>query len=125
MILTLTGIGLVLGVGLGLLGYYDLESYRNMEIKTPDLAQIPDGSYTGSVSYSGFEYAVEVRIAEHRIERAEVIENRDSDYARFAEGVIQRIIEKQSPDVDGITGATTTSKCLMKAVETALEGAIK
>jgi uncharacterized protein with FMN-binding domain len=34
------------------------------------------------------------------------------------------VIEKQSPDVDGITGATTTSKCLMKAIETALEGAI-
>jgi uncharacterized protein with FMN-binding domain len=53
-----------------------------------------------------------------------VVQNRDSEYARFAEGIIPRVIEKQSPDVDGITGATTTSKCLMKAIETALEGAI-
>jgi len=125
MVLTLTGIGVVLGVGLGLMGYYDLESYRNMEINSPDLTQVPDGIHRGSVTYSGFEYTVAVRVRESRIEGVVVVENRDSDYARFAEGIIPRVLEQQSPDVDGITGATTTSKCLMKAVETALEGAMK
>ena len=124
LVLSLTGIGVVLGVGLGLIGYYDLESYRNMEIGNPDLTQVPDGIHRGSVSYSGFEYAVAVKMNEAMIVGVGVIQNRDSDYARFAEGIIPRVIEKQSPDVDGITGATTTSKCLMKAIETALEGAI-
>ncbi|MBT4036159.1 MAG: FMN-binding protein [Candidatus Marinimicrobia bacterium] len=124
LVLSLTGIGVVLGVGLGLIGYYDLESYRNMEIGNPDLTQVPDGIHRGSVSYSGFEYAVAVKMNEAMIVGVGVIQNRDSDYARFAEGIIPRVIEKQSPDVDGITGATTTSKCLMKAIEIALEGAI-
>ena len=120
LVLSLTGIGVVLGVGLGLIGYYDLESYRNMEIGNPDLTQVPDGIHRGSVSYSGFEYAVAVKMNEAMIVGVGVIQNRDSDYARFAEGIIPRVIEKQSPDVDGITGATTTSKCLMKAIEIAL-----
>ncbi|MCF7826606.1 MAG: FMN-binding protein [Candidatus Marinimicrobia bacterium] len=125
MVLSLTGIGVVLGVGLTVMGHYDLESYRQMEIGSPDLSQVPDGIHRGSVSYSGFEYTVAVKVNGARIEGVGVIKNRDSDYARFAEGIIPRVIAKQSPDVNGITGATTTSKCLMKAVETALEGAIK
>ncbi|NQT64327.1 MAG: FMN-binding protein [Candidatus Marinimicrobia bacterium] len=124
MVLTLTGIGVVLGVGLGLIGYYDLESYRNMEIGNPDLTQVPDGIHRGSVSYSGFEYSVAVKVHESMIVGVGIVQNRDSEYARFAEGIIPRVIAKQSPDVDGITGATTTSKCLMKAIEIALEGAI-
>jgi uncharacterized protein with FMN-binding domain len=123
MVLTLTGVGVVLGIGLGLVGYYDLESYRNMEIASPDLTRVPDGIHRGSVSYSGFEYTVAVKVVASRIEGIGIVNNRDSDYARFAEGIIPRVIQKQSPDVDGITGATTTSKCLMKAVEIALENA--
>lgn len=125
MVLTLTGLGVLLGVSLGVLGYYDLERYRNMEINSPALSKVPDGIYQGVARYSGFEYRVAVTVAEATITSVDVLQNRDSDYARFAQGVIPRIIKNQSPDVDGITGATTTSKCLMKAVETALEGAIK
>lgn len=125
MVLSLTGIGVVLGVGLTVMGHYDLEFYRHMDIGSPDLTQVPDGIHRGSVSYSGFEYAVAVKVIGSKIEGVGVVKNRESNYARFAEGIIPRVIAKQSPDVDGITGATTTSKCLMKAVETALEGAMK
>ncbi|MBT3229208.1 MAG: FMN-binding protein [Candidatus Marinimicrobia bacterium] len=123
MVLTLTGIGVVLGVGLGLMGYYDLESYRNMSISSPDLTKVPDGIHRGSVKYSSFEYTVAVKVNQSRIMGVGIVQNRDSDYARFAEGIIPRVLKKQSPNVDGITGATTTSKCLMKAIEIALEGA--
>jgi len=124
-VLSLVGVGVSLGIALGLLGYYDLEKYRNMEISTPDLSGIPDGNYEGFANYSGFEYGVVVSMENKRIKSISITQNRDSDYARFAEGVIPRIIDTQSPDVDGITGATTTSKCLMKATELALEGAIR
>jgi len=125
LVLSLTGVGVLLGVSLGVLGYYDLETYRNMEIKSPPLNEVPDGIYQGTASYSGFEYRVAVTVTDASIVSIDVLQNRASDYAQFAQGVIPRIIKNQSPDVDGITGATTTSKCLMKAVETALEGAMK
>jgi uncharacterized protein with FMN-binding domain len=38
--------------------------------------------------------------------------------------VIPEIIKKQSPNVDAISGATTTSKALMKAVEKSLESSV-
>ena len=124
IILSVT-IPLVLCLLMGLFSFYDLESYRNMNIDTPDLARIPDGDYEGQVTYAGFTYIVEIKISAHQIVNIELINNRQSHFARFAEGIIPRIIDSQSPDVDGITGATTTSKCLMKAVETALKGATK
>lgn len=125
LIVGLTALGVILGVTLGVLGYCDLESYRNMDISSPDLSRIPDGDYLGSVNYAGFDYSVQVLVREKQIADIDVKQNRDSPYALFAEGVLPRILEKQTPNVDGITGATTTSKCLMKAVEVALEGASK
>lgn len=124
-ILSLTGIAVTIGITLGIWGYNDLETYRNMEIGSPDLSRISDGVHRGSVSYAGFEYAVAVKVSEARIIDVRVIQNRDSDYARFAEGIIQRVLTRQTPDVEGVTGATTTSKCLMRAIESALEGAIE
>jgi len=123
LVVGLTGLAVLLGIVFGLLGYYDLESYRNMEISSPDLSEIPDGTYEGSAEYAGFEYSVQVLVIKHKISDIAVKKNRDSHYAKFAEGVVDRILQQQTPDVDGITGATTTSKCLMKAVEVALEGA--
>ncbi len=125
MVLVLVSIAIVLGGGLGILGYLDLESYRNMKISSPDLTRISDGMYTGTLTHTGFEYAVAVRVKSHRITGVGMVKNRESKFAQWAEGVLPRIVDHQSPNVDGITGATTTSKVLMKAVETTLEGAIK
>ncbi len=47
--------------------------------------------------------------------------DRDSKYEIYSRPVTDRILENQNANVDGITGATTTSKCIMKAVENALE----
>lgn len=96
-----------------------LNKYRNMPIMDSNLSVVPDGKYKGEFDY-GFVYKVNVTVSDHRIIKIEVIQNRDSQYARFAEGVLPRIIQDQNANVDTITGATTTSKCLMKAVENAL-----
>jgi uncharacterized protein with FMN-binding domain len=124
-ILWLTGSAVVISISFGMIGYFDLEKYRALEISSPDLKQIPDGVYQGAETYAGFVYVVEVSIENHLIKSLDILENRDSPYARYAEGIIPRILTQQSPNVDGITGATTTSKCLMKALESALEGAIQ
>ena len=50
----------------------------------------------------------------------EILQNRDTKHAKLSEGVIYEMIKKQTPNVDAISGATTTSKALMKAVENSL-----
>jgi uncharacterized protein with FMN-binding domain len=100
----------------------EMNRVRQMEIKNVDIDGIKDGEYIGAYSYSGFEYRVKTIVAAHQIKNIEILQNRNSKHARLAEGVLSEIIKRQTPNVDAVSGATTTSKALMKAVENALTG---
>ena len=45
----------------------------------------------------------------------------DNGLGSSAESIVNDIIEKQSLDIDAIAGATVSSKCILKAVENAIE----
>ncbi|NPV53446.1 MAG: FMN-binding protein [Firmicutes bacterium] len=102
----------------------EFRKVRNMPINEVDLSRVSDGTYEGDFSYGRFTYVVEVIVKDHRIENIKILKNRDTGHAKKAEGVIKRVIQAQSLKVDAITGATTTSKTLLKAVENALAKAI-
>ena len=102
-----------------LMQYIQLQQYRALPIQTIDLAKLKDGLYYGKAEY-GFDYEVEVRIKDRQIIQIEILKNRDSFYAQLAEGITKKIVHAQQPATDAVTGATTTSKILMKAVESAL-----
>ncbi len=114
--------GLIAGItltGSVLAQYLQLAHYRNLAINEIDLYQIDDGYYTGKVDY-GFEYTVGVEIENHTIKNIDVIKNRDNFYARLAEGIRYKIAAEQKINLDAVTGATTTSMILLKAIETAI-----
>lgn len=94
---------------------------RQMDIQNVDINSIRNGEYIGSFSYSGFDYKVKTIVNRHKIKDIVVLHNRNTKHAKRAEGVIPEILRKQTPDVDAISGATTTSKALMKAVENSLK----
>ena len=115
-------IGIVLGVMVITSAFFkfrQLQNYRNMPIKNFDLDEINDGKYIGEAVYD-YAYQIEITIKEHHIDQIRIIKNRQSHYAKLAELVINKVMEKQTPNVTAVTGATTTSKCLLKAVENAL-----
>ena len=93
---------------------------RQMEIQNVDINHLDDGGYIGSFSYGNFEYIVKTIINARKITNVEILQNRDTKHAKMAEGVIPEIVEHQTPNVDVVSGATTTSKALMKAVENSL-----
>ncbi|MCU0846370.1 MAG: FMN-binding protein [Spirochaetes bacterium] len=101
--------------------YEEIKRAREMPIKKINPAVKPDGKYRGAFTYGGFTYEVEVVLKGGVIRDILVLKNRDTEYARLAEGVTGRIRKSNSLDVDAVTGATTTSKALMKAVENALD----
>ena len=99
---------------------------REMPIRNVDLSGIPNGVYHGAFTYGsgkGFTYRVQTHVVNYRIHGIDVVANRDSKYARKAAGVLMRIVELQTPNVDAVSGATTTSKAFMKAVENSLRDA--
>lgn len=98
----------------------ELDKVRKMEINAIDLSRVSDGNYRGNFSYGNFTYTVEVLVRNARIETINILENRDSKYAKMAEGVAEKVVWQQRNDVDVVSGATTTSKALLKAIENAL-----
>lgn len=113
---------IVLSAGFFIMGWINLNRLRTMPIESPDLSTISDSIYKGSLSDGGGVYSVEVEIDNHRISKINLETDRDSKYVDYARPVINRVIEEQTLTVDAITGATTTSKCILKAVEEALNG---
>ncbi len=101
------------------------DKVRNMQINTVDLSRVKDGNYRGDYSYGNFTYVVEVVVRSNRIEAIDILENRDSKYTKMAEAVADKVIDRQQNNVDVISGATTTSKALLKAIENALNKGIR
>lgn len=101
--------------------FKEMKTVRAMPIEAVDLASVQDGTFQGDFSYGGFTYEVSVTVKDHRIETIDILKNRDTKHARQAEGVIPKVISAQTVNVDVVTGATTTSKALLKAIENALK----
>lgn len=116
------GTGSALAVMAAVAGYLNLQTYRTLAVSDISAAAVADGEHSG-VADCGFVYRVTVVTRERRIEAIRVVANRDAHYAKIAEAVLQRIVQRQNANVDTITGATTTSRCLMRAVDNALTGA--
>jgi len=101
----------------------EMRDVRDMTVGDVDPAAIADGDYPGEFTYDKFTYVVMTTIHCGRIGSIDVLACRNNRHARKAQAVISRIIEAQTTNVDAITGATTTSKALMKAVENSLADA--
>jgi uncharacterized protein with FMN-binding domain len=100
--------------------YLQLNQFRNLKINEIDLTGLADGYYSANVNY-GYEYSARIYIENNKIKTIQFPQNRESVYARLAEGIKHKIIKQQKINLDTVTGATTTSKILMKAIEKALK----
>ncbi|MDD4089260.1 MAG: FMN-binding protein [Tissierellia bacterium] len=98
----------------------DLKELTALEIQDVDLSQIEDGYYEGS--YNVFPIAVEVNVyvKNHEIIDIKILKHTNGQ-GGSAEKITEHIMKLQSLDVDAISGATYSSKIIIKAVENALE----
>ena len=98
-----------------------LEKMNRMTLSDCDLSLIADGNYEGS--YESFPVKVKLRVTvlNHSIIAIELLKH-DNGQGKDAEKILDRIIEEQTIKVDVISGATYSSKVILKAVEVALLG---
>jgi uncharacterized protein with FMN-binding domain len=85
---------------------------------------LEDGFYEGTgTGYAG-DITVMVEIKDHQIAGIEIVDVEADDAAFFnrAKGVIDKIIQNQSLDVDVVSGATYSSRGIISAVKNALTG---
>ena len=98
-------------------------AYKSITAEMPNLTLIADGIYRGNYDMAStpVKATVEVFIQNHQIVEIKIIEHIRSPIGKKAEKIIDVITERQSLDIDVISGATASSKTLLKAVENALQ----
>lgn len=83
------------------------------------LSDIPDGAYTGSYDAVMIAATVRVHVTGHRIVAIELLAHKN-ERGKKAEAVLGEVQVAQSLRVDTVTGATNSSKVILKAVQNAL-----
>ncbi|MGX8795975.1 flavocytochrome c [Fusibacter sp. JL298sf-3] len=83
------------------------------------------GTYEGKGQGHSGTMVVNVTVTETEIESIEIVEFSDSEFAVDpADQLVKKIIEANSGDVDGVAGASQTSKGILEAVNDALSKAL-
>lgn len=95
------------------------EMVKTITISEPEIAKVNDGIYEGQCDLR-FVYAkVRVMIKNHQIKDVIIIKHENSR-GKKAELILDDVIRQQKLGVNMVTGATASSKALLKAVEDAL-----
>jgi uncharacterized protein with FMN-binding domain len=97
----------------------NLQALETMEIRDVDLAAIADGVYGGSYSNFPLYAEVSVTIEDHVIADIDLVKH-TSGKGQAAEVIPGMVVEAQSLNVDAVSGATSSSKAILKAIENAL-----
>ncbi len=94
---------------------------KPVAVENPQLPLIStqDGSYRGSCENGLVGATVVVEVANHTITGITLEEHRNGKGAP-AEAVLQQVLDKQTLQVDTISGATYSSLTIIKAIENAI-----
>ena len=95
------------------------ERFNSEVITDIDLSGIEDGTYTGEAGDFVVGVKLSVTVVNQEITDIEILEQRGGK-GYEAHDILPRMIEEQSPDVDVVSGATGSSRCIMIAVKNAL-----
>ena len=97
--------------------------YKQIETTLPVLTGKVDGTYRGEQDFSGtpINVVLEVVLKNQQITSIKILKHTGSPIGKRAEKLTERIIAEQSLDLDVVSGATVSSKAILKAVENALE----
>ncbi len=89
------------------------------EIPDVDLTEIADGVYTGSCTVLPVSAGVKVTVKDHVITEIGLVRHFNGQ-GSAAEILPEKVVEAQSLGVDIVSGATYSSKVILKAVRNAL-----
>ncbi|WP_170138239.1 FMN-binding protein [Anaerobacterium chartisolvens] len=102
---------------------YQLKKYKdmvsNIQLSGINLSTLENGVYTGSYNAVMIAVDVAVTVNNHKIESIELIKH-EHERGAPAEAVIDRVVESQSLNVDTVSGATNSSRVILKAIDNAL-----
>lgn len=94
---------------------------KNTEIENIDFSTIADGSYEGYYDVYLVDAKVSVKVKNGKVIDIDLLKHKHGE-GYSAEQIVDTVIAKQALEVDAISGATGSSKTILKAIEIALRG---
>ena len=116
------GIVVVLLIVGGIYSWRFISGSHKIVVGSVDLSKVSDGTYEGSYSFFHDSAKVRVTVQDHRITSLELLSNPGAAKNQIPT-LTQRVLDRQSLEVDLVTGASVSEKVFLKAVENALSGA--
>lgn len=111
-------------VGYGIKYMNDINRYKTIvseiQLKDVDLSNVPDGTYHGAFDAEVIAAEVDVTVKDNHITKVDLVKHKN-DRGKPAEVLVDKVVETQKINIDTISGATNSSKVILKAIETALE----
>lgn len=96
-----------------------LQAVKAIQLEGIDLNTVEDGTYVGEYD-AGYVYAkVRVTVDHHTITNIDLIKH-ITERGKPAEVITDTMVQKQSIEVDAVSGATNSSRVIMKACENAI-----
>ena len=110
---------LIAGVGRLAIHLMSKNLVKDVSVSNVEFTNLKDGEYTGSVSKEPITVQLKVIVKDSKVSDIVIIEHKNG-LGKDGEKVIEEVLSKQSLNVDTISGATTSSKIILKAIENAL-----
>ncbi len=116
-------------ISIGILGgryLYQTWEYKRLiseiVISNPNISKLPDGVYEGS--YNAILVAADVSVTVEGKKIKEIKLNKHKNERGLkAEAITDKVIAAQSLEVDAVSGATNSSRVILKAIDNALSEA--
>ncbi|WP_086347557.1 FMN-binding protein [Candidatus Enterococcus clewellii] len=106
---------------------YRMQKYKTIvaaiEIAPVDLTQISDGVYTGQFDAVLVGAKTKVTVKSNQITAVELMEHK-TELGAKAEKIVDSVVSQQSVQVDAVSGATNSSKVILKSIEKALHSKV-
>lgn len=100
-----------------------VSDYKNevntLEIGDVDFSRVADGVYVGDCDVDFIYAKVQVTVENGKATEIQILEHRNERGAP-AETIIDAVLQEQSLSVDTVSGATNSSRVILKAVENAV-----
>lgn len=125
MILGIIGIIVVALIGVVMkLGVAQKNDMKALRYEVIDMSKVENGDYEGIAETTLVKVTVMVTVFDHQITDI-VISRHDNGKGQPAEIIVKSMIEQNNWEVDGVSGATTSSNVIKSAVSNALSKGIK
>ena len=98
------------------------QDIKDVQIRDIEIDKLPNAIYTGELTGSRFGNKLEVTVREGRIVDIRIVKDMAIAIPELSADLFNKVMAKQSLQIDSVSGATVSTKAYLKSLEMALDG---